>query len=173
MNTKSDMISSFSYIATTLDNKNQMKYLSMNIQSINLTVQNKSDKLSSHYLVFQNSKLDKKNDFSNQLLRQLIVNATRYRKPGNISPDRFSNRPIYSLTRAKTTATSVMNLSTTGVNETRCKGLDDGMFIRDPNDCASFYTCLMGKTLQRSTCDNGLVFDPKIKVCNWKNMVKC
>ena len=52
-----------------------------------------------------------------------------------------------------------------------CERLEDGEFVRDPNDCASFFTCFMGKVSKKTTCDSGLAFDYKLKVCNWKSQV--
>ena len=52
-----------------------------------------------------------------------------------------------------------------------CQRLEDGEFVRDPNDCASFFTCFMGKVSKKTTCDSGLAFDYKLKVCNWKSQV--
>ena len=45
------------------------------------------------------------------------------------------------------------------------------LFFRDPYDCSSFYVCVVGKIGKKSTCDKGLVFDFKLKVCNWKSQV--
>jgi hypothetical protein len=52
-----------------------------------------------------------------------------------------------------------------------CENLDDGEFVRDPNDCASFYTCFMGKVTTKTTCERGLAFDKRLRVCNWLNAV--
>jgi hypothetical protein len=53
-----------------------------------------------------------------------------------------------------------------------CENLEDGEFVRDPNDCASFYTCFMGKVTTKTTCERGLAFDKRLRVCNWLNAVK-
>lgn len=54
-----------------------------------------------------------------------------------------------------------------------CENLSDGEFVRDPADCAAFYTCFMGRLTKKQTCNPGLAFDKKLKVCNWKSEVNC
>ena len=54
-----------------------------------------------------------------------------------------------------------------------CENLSDGEFVRDPTDCAAFYTCFMGRLTKKQTCNPGLAFDKKLKVCNWKSEVNC
>lgn len=49
-----------------------------------------------------------------------------------------------------------------------CKGLDDGLYP-DPDDVHKFFQCAGGR-LFRHTCPHGLVFNPKIKACDWPHL---
>lgn len=54
-----------------------------------------------------------------------------------------------------------------------CERLEDGEFVRDPYDCGAFFTCFMGRASKKSKCEQGLAFDNRLKVCNWKSQVIC
>lgn len=79
----------------------------------------------------------------------------------------------------KTTSTMTTNeklffqINSLNIHNRGCENLEDGELIRDVNDCSSFFTCFMGKASKRNTCDKGLYFDDRLKVCNWKSEVDC
>merc|ERR1711881_659653 len=53
-----------------------------------------------------------------------------------------------------------------------CQGSLD--YVRDPNDCTTFYEC--DSNIQEpcpSHCPAGLVFNPDIQVCDWPQHVQC
>ncbi len=79
--------------------------------------------------------------------------------------------PFQSSTTAKTT--TKMQKSILLKNNYGCENLPDGEFVRDPEDCSSFFTCFMGIATKKSTCNDGLFFDSKLRVCNWKSNVEC
>ncbi len=55
--------------------------------------------------------------------------------------------------------------------ENVCEGLDDGVFVRDPSDCSSFFTCYLGGSSIKTTCGAGLKFDVACSCCNWPTNV--
>ncbi|RNA03844.1 chitotriosidase-1 isoform X1 [Brachionus plicatilis] len=64
-------------------------------------------------------------------------------------------------------------INSLNIHNRGCENLEDGELIRDVKDCASFFTCFMGKASKRNTCNKGLYFDDRLKVCNWKSEVDC
>lgn len=73
----------------------------------------------------------------------------------------------------KTNEKLFFQINSLNIHNRGCENLEDGELIRDKNDCGSFFTCFMGKASKRNTCDKGLYFDDRLKVCNWKSEVDC
>lgn len=53
-----------------------------------------------------------------------------------------------------------------------CAGQPDGTYIRDPYDCASFYTCDNGIALKQH-CPKDLLFNTELNVCDYPQNVDC
>lgn len=56
--------------------------------------------------------------------------------------------------------------------ENVCEDREDGVYVRDPTDCASFFTCYLGGSSIKTTCGAGLMFDETCSCCNWPQNVR-
>lgn len=117
-----------------------------------------------------NSDIDKSFKFKSDNFNYGLSNTERYfatfTRPSAAPFPRLSPTTATAATAAQqSTLVTFPNIS--------CDKLEDGEFVRDPYDCAVFYTCFMGKASKRSKCEDGLSFDNSIKVCNWKSQVTC
>lgn len=52
-----------------------------------------------------------------------------------------------------------------------CVSVSDGIY-QNPSDCSKFIQCFRGKSFHTS-CASGLLFNPKIKACDWPQNVNC
>ncbi len=146
-------------------------------------------------LAYQNSFYKNNSQFLDQLFQQFLTNMTKsklideninvYKQANAINREKLfmnnlnikylATKPGFGYeylqatkTIAKTTSNATKLKSNYG-----CENLPDGEFVRDPEDCSSFFTCFTGKATKKSTCNSGLFFDSKIRVCNWKANVVC
>lgn len=81
-----------------------------------------------------------------------------------------TNAPYKNKNRRKKTKDSRAS-SYSGEDADFCEGMADGTFVRDPDDCASFYTCYMSGSSIKTTCGAGLMFDEACSCCNWPSQV--
>ena len=51
-------------------------------------------------------------------------------------------------------------------------GCENGEFYSVPGDCAAFYTCIDGRLLKRK-CPNGLNWNQKTRLCDWRSNTGC
>ena len=53
----------------------------------------------------------------------------------------------------------------------------DGYYVDYSSGCQNYYLCNFSgtsyQTVTNYSCPNGLLFDDKLKVCNWANQVSC
>ncbi len=153
-------------------------------------IDNKSDELNDLMMIaYQNSLNQNTNYLVDDILKRVLNNMSSYDTFGRAQT--FPNFPyndqrnfrlqnLNSITTPFTKSQKQENayFLDDKQNESKqikpnygCEQFEDGEFVRDPNDCSSFFTCFMGKATKRSTCEPGLAFDIKLKVCNWKENV--
>ena len=151
---------------------------------------NPSDKLNTILLAYKSSR-DENQDQVEEWLKSLNVQTL---KKVEMSTSRPSTVSKQTTTTKRTTTTTTTEVSTTKkkliikkkfprknskkkqkttVDETNlCEERNDGDFIRDPSDCASFFTCYMGKSSMKTSCGAGLLFDLSCNCCNWPAQVR-
>jgi hypothetical protein len=125
-------------------NLQSSNYKIINTTKSNIYLLSRSDKINTIFLAFQNAKL--KDDVrieqifkhfmsNNNSQSETTPNLKYYAKSLNL------NRIISTSTESK-----VINDKDNDKNieDKLCKSLNDGEFVRDPSDCASFWTCFLG-----------------------------
>lgn len=148
----------------------EMKPPTYSKQLFPMNAESRAKKLNDLILLTYAKSNYQKNGLLNQVLQEYLLNLTRMQVDDNGSAALKHSREVSENSILYRT-TSILGLSRS--NDPVCGMAADGEFIRDVNDCASFYTCFMGKPIKKSKCDKGLVFDTKIRVCNWESQVSC
>ena len=151
---------------------------------------NPSDKLNTILLAYKSSR-NENEDQVEEWLKSLNVQTLKKVDMSTSRPSTVSKQT--STTTTKRTITTEVSTTTkkklnikkkfprknskkkqkTTVDETNlCEERNDGDFIRDPSDCASFFTCYMGKSSMKTSCGAGLLFDLSCNCCNWPAQVR-
>lgn len=167
-------------VTTTTTATTRNKFSTSSYKNPIYEIDYRSEKLNDLMLMAYQSANFKNDYLLDKILKQFLTNITKMKIDDLASTSVSSSREYTTQDFRKTFPTQQSSSKfytyqtfPTASPRIDCAKLEDGDFVRDPNDCSSFYTCFMGKANKRTTCDYGLVFDNFLKVCNWKSQVAC
>lgn len=107
-----------------------------------------------------------------------MINFIKSNLNGN-EPDTTTSSTTTNPTDTTTTETTSQTTSSTTTKDNsndKCPN-GDGYYADKETSCRNFYYCLYTGTsnaiIYQFTCPAGLLFDQKLKICNYPNVVVC